>query len=163
MCRALVARRGDLLYFTASDLIAQETGQSFDELREASSDRILRNQVALRRALQRDGGASNTVILDGQCVIDNGRELVILPAADIRALQPKALILLETTANEIFDRRQKDRKQRPHRTVAELEEQLALNHSVVSAYASDLHLPFRIVEARDLSAFEQAIDELRQF
>ncbi|WP_404470979.1 ATP-binding protein [Bradyrhizobium ottawaense] len=161
-CLGYVARHPRYLLLSASALIASATGATLKSLRTASAQQLLANQDILQLAVDnelRKRGASS-FILDGQCVLDNGREIVTLPAEAIRPFRPTGLILLEASATEIANRRSQDARQRPFRTVKELSEQLAQNRDAVRDYAMQLEIPFVCAEAKGAFSLDKPLEAL---
>lgn len=161
-CLDYVARHPHFLLLSASSLIASATGATLDSLRTASAQRLLANQEILQSAveerLQRHGASS--FILDGQCVLDNGDQIVVLPADAIAPFRPSGLILLEAPAVEIAARRSRDTRQRPFRTVEEISQQLAMNREAVRSYAGRLNIPSVVAEAKGALSLDAPIEVL---
>jgi adenylate kinase len=162
LCRDFAARHPEFLHLTASTLIRHSLRTTAEVLRCSSRDEILQNQLILRRALEGElkTQRASKCLLDGQCVIDNGREVIVLPSGLISPLRPSGLLLLEEKPEKIFERREADCYRRPLRTVSELSEQIKINRSTVSDYSDALRIPFRVVEAPDYGVFETALLDL---
>lgn len=161
-CLDYVARHPRYLLLSASSLISGATGATLKSLRTASAQQLLANQdilqLAVENELRKQGGSS--FILDGQCVLDNGSEVVILPTEAIRPFRPTGLILLEASAADIADRRSQDSRQRPFRTIKELSEQLAMNRDAVRDYAIHLEIPFVLAEAKGAFSLDKPVEAL---
>jgi adenylate kinase len=161
-CLDYVARYPRYLLLSASSLIAGATGATLESLRTASAQRLLANQEILKIAVEdqlRRHGASS-FILDGQCVLDNGDEIVVLPADAIAPFRPTGLILLEATAAKIADRRLQDGRQRPFRSTKEISQQLAMNREAVHSYALHLKIPLVVAKAKGAFSLDMPIETL---
>jgi adenylate kinase len=161
-CRAYVARHPDFIHLTASELISKATGANLPRLRYANHTDIIGYQVVLQRALENAvlEGRISSLLLDGQCVIDNGRELLVLPVEYIAPLRLTGIALLEERPDVIFGRRQRDLRERPVRTIEEISEQLRMNRIAVERYSSVLALPFVVAEAKDEFCLDDPVDRL---
>lgn len=161
-CRHYVARHPNYVHLSASALIREATGASVADLQLASVDRLLANQSILHDALEaklRNSGVSN-FILDGQCVLDNGKELVVLDVELVAPFSPAGLILLEASAQEIVRRRAADERQRPYRTEQEILVQIQMNRDAVQSYAVDLGIRFVVAEANSPLSLEGPMAEV---
>ncbi|MCK1298144.1 AAA family ATPase [Bradyrhizobium sp. 24] len=161
-CLDFVTRHPLFLFLSASSLIAEAKGVSLKSLRTASVQQLIANQEVLQLAvehrLQKHG--SSSFILDGQCVLDNGSEIVVLPAEAIAPFRANGLILLEAPASTIFDRRSRDDRERPQRSIEEIAEQLAMNREAVQRYATHLKVPFVFAEAKEELSLDGVVEEL---
>ncbi|WP_092082802.1 ATP-binding protein [Bradyrhizobium brasilense] len=161
-CLDFVARHPRYLLLSASSLIAEAKGVPRQSLRTASVQQLLTNQQVLQLAvedrLQKHGVTS--FILDGQCVLDNGSEIVVLPAETIAPFRANGLILLEAPACTIVERRSKDDRERPLRSVEEISDQLAMNREAVRSYATHLRIPFALAEAKGALSLDGAVEKL---
>ncbi|HEU5114772.1 MAG TPA: AAA family ATPase [Candidatus Paceibacterota bacterium] len=162
LCAAYAARRPEICHLTASYLIARRLKTTVQNLRDMKvRSELLSNQRALAEELQyeRRKIGRRPVLLDGQCVLDTGAKLIVLPPDELMVLGPTALMLLELDVDELLRRRSADNKKRPSRTAAELEIQMAVNHEAVSRYGLRLGVPVKIVRA-EAAQFSPAADEL---
>jgi adenylate kinase len=161
-CLGYVARHPNYLLLSASSLIAEVTGASLPELQTSSVPELLANQTILQAAVEsrlRQSKASN-FILDGQCVLDNGHDVVTLSVDAIEPFRPTGLILLEASASDIALRRLSDARQRSIRGVEELSSQLAMNRDAVKNYAMHLAIPFIFAEAKGAFSLDAPIAAL---
>jgi adenylate kinase len=161
-CRAFVARNPEFLHVTASELIRKATGARLEELRTANAEQILANQLVLQQALQTElqKQKAPNVLIDGQCVLDNGREIVVIPADLIAPLRPTGFILLEGRPEEILRRRRNDARRPLLRTTEEIFTQLEMNRVTVRHYAAFLGVPFVIAEAVDGFSLDHQVAQL---
>lgn len=161
-CKQYVSRHPDYVHLIASTLIREATGMSLAQLRAASAEQLMANQSILHDAVEQklsEIRVSN-FILDGQCVLDNGKALVVLDTADIAPFRPSGLLLLEAPPREIERRRLGDSRVRPLRTESEIKEQLLLNREAVRSYAEGLGIPFVVAEAEGPMSLERPMVEL---
>jgi adenylate kinase len=162
-CRAYAAHHPEFLHVTASTLICKATGATLKQLSTASAEQILANQIALQRAFQSEFGSQDVwkLLIDGQCVVDNGRETVVIPADLIAPLHPSGLILMEDQPEKILQRRLNDvDRERPLRTREEISMQMQMNRLAVRDYASAFAIPVITVEIADAFSFDRAVAEL---
>jgi adenylate kinase len=150
------------LYLSASALIRRTTGASLHDLRTASVEKLLDNQRILHDAVEAELATKSRLdfILDGQCVLDNGRSIVVLTTGFIASFRPTGLILLESPADEVEKRRSTDKRERPFRTVSEINDQINLNRDAVTRYASELAIPFEIANADGPSILDPAMQKV---
>lgn len=161
-CRDFVARHPHYLLLSASSLIAEAKGVSLISLRTASVQQLLTNQELLQLAVENRLRKHDTssFILDGQCVLDNGTDIVVLPAEAIAPFRANGLVLLEAPASVIVDRRSRDARERPLRSIREISEQLAMNREAVESYATHLKIPFVFAEAKGALSLDGAVNAL---
>ena len=78
VCARFARTHPEYLHLTASQLIVQETGKSLSDLQASDQVAVLANQIALRNSLGTKIAESSAsgLLLDGQCLVDNGRELI---------------------------------------------------------------------------------------
>lgn len=165
LCAAYADARPYVCHLTASHLIASSLRTTVEHLRGISSrSQLMENQRVLSRELiaARRRAGHRPLLLDGQCVIDSGGELVVLPPEEVMSLCPAAIILLEIDLDELLRRRASDGKRRHFRSSDELEEQVEINRRAVSHYAALFGLPWKIVAA-DRQEFFSAADDLFGF
>lgn len=151
VCREYALSHPEFRHLTASELIRKASGTTIERLRTASSDQILRNQPVLAAALNEEVKASpdKKVILDGQCIIDNGREIIVIPDEMVASLRPTGFLLLEATPYKILERRAKSARLWPNRSAEQILSQLEMNRVAVKRYSANLRVPFVVVDAND--------------
>jgi adenylate kinase len=161
-CREYVARNPEFVHVTASQLIRNVTGATLEELRRADAAQIICNQKVLQEALRSELQRQNAtkVIVDGQCVLDNGREIVVLPVDLVAPLHPTGFVLLEGQPDDVFRRRLQDSRERPFRTAEELLSQTAMNRKVVHGYADILKVPLVVASAGENFSLTPAVTSL---
>lgn len=161
-CLDFVARHPHYLLLSASSLIAEATGASLKSLQTASVQQLLANQEILQAAVESrlQKHAASSFILDGQCVLDNGSDIVVLPVEAIAPFRANGFILLEAAASAILNRRSTDTRQRPKRSIEEISEQLAMNREAVEGYARHLRIPFVFAEAKGGLSLDAAVATL---
>lgn len=150
-CKSFVQRNPEYLYFRASDLLSAATSTEVEELRTASADQILGNQSVLAKILKikRQGQWEKPVLVDAHSVIYNDRELVKIPIDVIRQISPDGLILLEASPELVAERRAKDGRKRPLRSLSELDLEAKIARQAVSEYAAVLRLPLEVATVDD--------------
>jgi adenylate kinase len=145
-CRSFVTRHRQFMLISASELLREATGLSEEELRTADAKEVLHNQAVLSamltQRLSRCPDAS--VIIDGQVIIDNGREIVRVPVDVVRSVNPIGMILLEAPAEEVVRRRLSSGVRRPKRVAPELAFQMNLARDLVVDYGRVLNIPVEI-------------------
>jgi adenylate kinase len=161
-CREYVVHNPEFLHLTASELIRNATGVTLQELMTADAMEIMRNQLVLQKALQTElqKRQATKVIIDGQCVLDNGREIVILPVDLVAPLRPTGFILLEDEPAKVLQRRLNDSRERPLRTAEELSAQMEMNRVAVRGYATTLMVPLVVTNAGHNFSLEGSIARL---
>ena len=105
LCAAYAARWPEICHLTASHLIARRLQTTVQNLRDIKSrtDFLLNLKRALAEELEyeRRQVGQRPILLDGQCVLDTGDELVVVPPDELMALGPTALMLLEVGVDEL--------------------------------------------------------------
>jgi adenylate kinase len=141
-CNAFVSRHPEYLYYSASTLLREAKASTVEQLRTADAQEIEANQrllgVQLRR--KRENQWSRSVLVDAHGVIDNDQDLIKLPLDAIRSMEPDALVLLEAPAEVVAERRRKDKRSRPNRSLAFIQREIAAERETVLAYGVALGL-----------------------
>lgn len=145
-CVSYVSRHPTVLHTSAGALLQEAKRTESSLLRIQDPQSILRNQNLLCAALARFrlGREDADILIDAHSIIDNGHELVEIPVDTVRAINPSGLILLEAPAELVFERRQKDSRSRPLRSVEELQLQMNIAREVCRNYGRELSLPLEI-------------------
>lgn len=139
---------------SASDLlkagrsIEMEADVAHDSLRELPLDR---NQLHIETGYKvlRDD-YTGVLLLDCHVVIDTVTGLETVPSQIFRVLDLETFIFLRADPKTIFDRRSQDaERQRPSRTVDELAEAQEVAHNFAYEIASELSIPFHVVDVGD--------------
>lgn len=120
---------------------------------------VVSNQALLIKAFSHvRNTATQPIIFDGHCIVDDGVELIEIPAEVIVGLQVSHLVFIEGSAKGIAMRRQNDlTRERPVRSEAELTHHQRQAKAVCEAYSKSLGLPLIIVKACDEEAFACAL------
>jgi adenylate kinase len=160
MLRNYVASHKHWLHIVASEVLSDVTQQTSETLRMAGKDRIqLNQQLAVKRiaAIRAEHGECN-VLLDAHSVIDNGEELIRVPASAIKELQPNLLLLIWDDPSKIKGRRENatDRP-RPERTISQIDDYQKAVHETCESYQRLLGVRLILVKAGDTESFSSAI------
>lgn len=134
----------------AGDLIGRRLtgGRETDGLRLLSADEIRSNQELLveELAVVRMAPGSPVLLLDGHCVIDNGRELVWIPVDVVERLGIAAVVYLTGDSGEIRARRRSDSsRERPDLDKDELARHQQSGLAACMSYSVELGLPMMVV------------------
>jgi adenylate kinase len=123
-----------------------------EELRTGA---VLDNQALLVRAFSaKIANATQPIIFSGHCVVDDGNQLLEIPAEVIAALSVSGLIFVQSQPTAIVERRLKDiTRTRPARSVEEIEFHQNRAMSVCAEYAKRLRLGLHVVHAGDEGLF----------
>ncbi|MGO4511577.1 ATP-binding protein [Bradyrhizobium sp. 2TAF36] len=156
-CASYIARHPTVLHTSAGALLQEVKRTASALLRTEDAQGILQNQTLLGTALARFrlDREDADILIDAHSVIDNDHELIEVPVDVVRALKPNGLILLEASPELVFERRQKDARSRPSRTVEELQFQMTIARTACEKYAGELNLPLEVGTVsrdRDLDA-----------
>lgn len=160
-CSDYVARNPMFLHLRASELIRRSRSRATEDLRTVSESDIISNQELLEREVSsiKAEHPGRPLLIDGHAIIDNDQQLVRIPLQSIAALQPTAFILLEASPSAVFSRRDKDSRNRPKRTLAALELELAAEKNAASEYATALGIPIVIKNVDQGFFLDDAIEE----
>lgn len=150
------------LHVQASQLLREAkeelSGENFsvEDLRKGT---VLDNQILLVQAFKRlRRTATQPILFDGHCVVDNGERLLIIPVEVIDELAVTSIVFVEGAAQEIIQRRQDDASRaRPARSVQEINEHQQRAKVVCQTYREKLGLPLTIILAGDEEAFALAL------
>jgi len=120
---------------------------------------VLDNQALLIRAFAHvRETAAKPIIFDGHCVVDNGAELLEIPAEVIAGLAISHLVFVEGSAIDIIKRRKNDKTRvRPTRSEDELVRHQQCAKAICEAYSKSLAIPLTIVPASDEEAFAKTL------
>jgi len=160
MLREYVGKHPEWMHIVASDVLAEATRQNAEALRTAGRGRIESNQRLVVRKIEavRARHPSCNVALDAHCVIDNGQELVRVPVAAIKGLQPASLICIWDEAIRIHKRRLLEaNKIRPERSAQQLDEYQRAVILTCEEYSESLGLDLTCVRAGDADALAKAL------
>ena len=129
---------------------------SAEDLRKGA---VLDNQTLLIQAFTRlRRTATQPILFDGHCVVDNGEQLLAIPGEVIDGLAITSIVFVEGSAQGIAQRRQNDpARVRPTRSAEELDEQQKRARAVCQTYREMLGLPLTITAAGDEAAFAKAV------
>ena len=164
MLHKFVAKYPNWLLLVASDILAEVTQQDPESLRTGTRTRIEKNQHLAVRKIDsiRKTHSRCDIVVDAHCVIDNGDELVRVPLAAIKALNPTALVCIWDEAERIHDKRRLDRvRVRPERSVHQLKLYQQAVIEMCEEYRSRLGLELASVRAGDTHALEEALEPSR--
>ncbi len=150
------------LHVQASQLLREAkaafSGENFsaEDLREGA---VLDNQTLLIQAFKHlRGTATQPIVFDGHCVVDNGEQLLAIPGEVIDGLAITSIVFVEGSAQGIAQRRQIDTTRvRPTRSAEELDEHQQRAKAVCQTYSETLGLPLTIIAAGDEAAFAKAL------
>jgi adenylate kinase len=78
----------------------------------------------------------------------------------VRAINPNGLILLEAPAELVFERRQKDLRLRPPRSVEQLQLQMNIAREVCENYGRELSLPLEIGAVSQMQDLDALINRM---
>ncbi|WP_219683946.1 ATP-binding protein [Bradyrhizobium canariense] len=161
-CASYVARHPSVLHTSAGALLQAAKNIDSAILRTDVAGNILQNQNLLGEALKRFrlGRETSDVLIDAHSVIDNDHELIEVPIDAVRAMSPNGLVLLEAPPELVAERRRKDARLRPFRTVEELRFQTGIARRVCESYASELGLPLEIGTATHNGDLEVLIQRM---
>jgi adenylate kinase len=156
-CASYIARHPNVLHTSAGALLQEAKGIDGGALRTEAARDILQNQTLLAGAVARyrSGREHADILIDAHSIIDNDHELIEVPVDIVRALGSDGLILLEASPEVVFERRRRDLRSRPARTVEELKFQMAVARKACEKYAAELQLPLEagtVTHDQDLDA-----------
>src|SRR5262249_7951555 len=146
------AKRSPVLHVRASQLLraakAAASGEDVtsEELRQGA---VLANQALLIQEFDHvRETATQPIIFDGHCVVDNGVQLLEIPKEVIAGLAVSHLVFVEGPAAGIIERRREDTTRfRPARSEAELASQQERAKAVCKGYSEMLGIPLTVVAA----------------
>lgn len=102
------------------------------------------------RDVARDRSGPPVLLLDGHCVIDNGKELVPIPVDVVGRLGVAAVVYLTGFADKIRARRRSDsRRRRPDLDEAEVSRHQESGLAACASYSIRLGLPMMVVSAAE--------------
>jgi adenylate kinase len=159
MGRQMIDQDEGIAHVSASDLLKAAHSQTGEQLRTAQHDQLVANQGILAEALENWAfpDTARHILLDAHSVIDNDRVLVDIPVAAIASLSPNRLIFLMDDPSVIVARRLSDDRQRPARTVAELNDHQERSLKVCRGYSESIGVPLLVVKSGDTSKFRAAM------
>jgi adenylate kinase len=135
--------------------------------KSVSSEDLLRGPVLDNQKILTDAfdlaRASETrpIIFDGHCLVDSGEQLIEIPLAVIRKLQPSRIVLVHAPTVEIAKRREMDTsRQRPIRTSEALAAQQSRCVILCTEYAERLGIAFDKVRSGDEQSFARSANEV---
>jgi len=162
LARRIVEMRPEMLRVSASTLLKSAHRTTGERLRTANAERVVDNQKALASALHewRDARGLHPVLLEAHALIDNDRELVEVPFEVIRAIDLAAILSIEADPVEIAERRRRDDRNRPIRTIDELGRQQAHSLELTSSLSKWLGIPFQRASSHDLAAAVRFVDQV---
>jgi adenylate kinase len=160
LARRIVEMRPEMLRVSASMLLKSAHRTTGERLRTANAERVVDNQKALASAFRewRDAHEPHPVLLEAHALIDNDRELVEVPFETIRAIDLAAILSIEADPVEIAERRRRDDRNRPVRTIDELGRQQARSLELTSSLSKRLGIPFQSTNSHDLAAAVRIVD-----
>jgi adenylate kinase len=98
------------------------------------------------------------ILFDAHCLIDNGKQLIEIPASVIQALSPSGLIFIQDEPSAILGRRSRDATRvRPIRSLVELQEHQDRARAICGEYAGLLNLQLHLVEAGNEAGFTAGV------
>jgi adenylate kinase len=161
-CASYIARHPNVLHTSAGALLQEAKGIDSDVLRTEAAQGILQNQTLLVAAVARYrlGREDADILIEAHSIIDNDHELIEVPVDIVRALRPDGLVLLEASPELVFERRQKDLRSRPARTVEELKSQMVVARKACEKYAAELKLPLEVGTVAHDQDLDALIDKL---
>lgn len=162
LARSIVKIRPEMLRISASTLLKSAHRSTGEILRTADAERVVDNQNALPRALRkwRDTHERRPILLEAHALIDNDRELVEVPFEVLRTIGLAAILSIEADPAEIAARRRQDDRERPVRTIDELQRQQTRSLELTRSLSQRLDIPFQRMSSRDLSAAVRFIDHV---
>ncbi|MDR7040317.1 adenylate kinase [Methylobacterium sp. BE186] len=165
LCRNFVARNPAYMHLQASELLRELKGVDPESLRQSSPSEIETNQKSLAFALQKkiENDKICRILLDAHSLIDNGSTLVPISPDIIASFRPKSLIVIEEDPQLIYERRLRDQRARPIRSISELHQQQAASTSQALLYSHALNLPIFILRSASLDDFAKALREASKF
>ena len=161
LAKRIVDIRPEFLRVSASTLLKSAHHTTGERLRTADAGRVADNQNALASAFRkwRRARESYPVLLEAHALIDNDRELVEVPFEAIRAINLAAILSIEADPVEIAERRRRDSRKRPVRTIDELGRQQARSLELTRSMSKRLNIPFHRVRSHDLAAAVRFVDQ----
>lgn len=158
----MIGRFPSLLHFQASALLKNALSQTGEALRTAAADQIANNQVALDAALEaaRRPFPGRTALVDAHSVIDNDEALVPLPVEIFARLRPDAICFLKAAPDEVLRRRQSDGRERPARTLEQIDAYQRYAEEVARSHAHSMDVPFLAVDSQDVNPLAALIEEI---
>jgi adenylate kinase len=163
-CEDYAKRHPSWLYLRASALLAQATGETPEALRTEAAVSIKLNQSLLGQSLYaaRKRHPDRSILLDAHAIIDNDKTLVEVPLDAVENLHADGMILLEAHAEDLANRRSHARRQRPARSIKQLERESAAERKAVVAYAAKLRIPLESAIVGGDFSLDPLIDRLAQ-
>ncbi len=146
-CNKIKEINPSYIHYQASALLKEATGLRSEQLRIESKHKIESNQSLLARIFRskRDSERHKPIVVDAHSIIDNDRDLVVVPIETVRALEPTLLVFLEEDPEILVARRRHGDRYRPERSVPELRSQQQLAKEVVLDYAKNLRVPVTVL------------------
>lgn len=148
----------------AGTLIGIGRGASSDELRLLPKERILANQEILVQQLAAfvfENMSADCVLLDGHCVVDNGRCLVGIPVEVIDRLHLSLVVYVREEPETIYQRRKIDlTRDRPEVLTDQLAMQQDAALEICREYERELDVPLLILSASDHSVLASRLLEM---
>jgi adenylate kinase len=160
LIQEFVRQHKDWHALSAGELLAQLSSRGANELRAADRSTVERNQALLANAIHevRILHPDRNWLLDAHAVIDNDRELILVPVHVIERIHPDLMIFLHADAWKIHRRRMDDpNRVRPLPIPERIEEEQALAWQTCLQYSTVLKIDLLRVSAADAARFEQAI------
>jgi adenylate kinase len=152
------------LTWTASEIIGTERqNQDTEYLRSLPTDEINRSQEMLVAGFERRLNAQDCdlVLLDAHSVIDSAAGFHDIPVDVFRRLKPSGFVHLSDSVEAIHQRRRNDhKKQRPQRTLVELEVYQYRSLGNCRHYGAELSVSVAELHAIDTEAFLTALRRL---
>jgi adenylate kinase len=147
--------------WTASEIIGTERqNQDTEYLRSLPTDEINRSQEMLVAGFGRRLAAQDCdlVLLDAHSVIDSAAGLHDIPVDVFRRLTPRGFVHLSDFVESIHQRRRNDhKKQRPDRTLSELEVHQDRSLGNCRQYGAELGVPVVPLHETDTETFLTAL------
>ncbi|MBR1245985.1 AAA family ATPase [Bradyrhizobium sp. AUGA SZCCT0169] len=161
-CKSYVRRHPSFAYISASEVLREESDSSIEALRKSGVQDILRNQGILAHALasRMRYSQKNYFLIDSQNVIDNDVELIDVPIDVVRSLSPSGIILLESSAADIYLRRSNDIRSRPVRKIDQIDLHIQRTRRVTVDYATNLGVPMLIGLVTNGFEIDELVDKL---
>lgn len=158
-----IAEHKEWLHLQAGSLIKEALRSvDRDQLRLVGNDELMVNQRLMIGEFWKavDAEPNQNIIFDGHSVIDTGGGLVKIPEDIIEALNPTALIFVESQPANIKARREADTsRKRPLLSSEAINTQQSSAYEQVLHYANMLNIPIHKVKADDVDvdSFKKAI------
>jgi adenylate kinase len=162
LARKLCEHRPEVLHLEASALMRATFNISSEALRTADAGALTTNQQGLVAAFTGARAAEplRPILFDGHSVIDNDAGLVQIALEVIAGLKPQHIVFVSEVVSLIAERRRRDTRSRPIRTLDELTRHQDCARELANSYAESLAISFDEVQSRDWMIVDRLFADL---